>query len=181
MPPGKKTKRVRPTVGVFVTSPMPDQVWQGVLKDPETASQPDVMKQALRPFVEAIPKVLADLLDMAVTVESIMKAKIAFLRYCADNGFVKAIIAATPAESLWLIGAGTAASMLELALTAAISMAEQIAQDVPVMLAQKGTTERELLASPKVGLTGEALALYDKSKLTIGDLLRLQPMIIIKT
>ena len=157
---------------------LPQEVWNALLKHPEFASQPPTMKKALRPFVEATPMVLADLLDQPATVESLMKAKVAFMRYCVNNGFIEAAVKATPKATRSLFEGME--GMLKDALTTAISMAEAIAQDVPSVLAQYDVTERDLLINPKVGLTGKALSLYDKGKLTIGELLRLQPSIIVK-
>lgn len=159
-------------------SVQPQEVWEALEKHPEFASQPPAMKKALRPFVEATPTVLADLLDQPATVESLMKAKIIFLRYCVDNGFIEAAVKATPKAMRDLFDG--VEDMLKSTLAAAIDMAEEIAQDVPGLLVQYEMTERDLLTNPKVGLAGKALSLYDKGKLTVGELLRLQPTIIVK-
>ncbi len=158
----------------------PKEVWDALQKHPEFAAQRFAMKKMLRPYIEATPTVLLDLLDKTATVETLMKAKIAFLRYCVANGFVKAAVAVTPAASLDLFGSDAAASMMESALSGAIDMAEEIAKDVPGILEQYGMTERQLLTNPKVGLAGKALKLYDQGKLTVGEILRLQPAIIVK-
>lgn len=157
---------------------LPQEVWDALLKHPEFASQPPAMQKALRPFVEATPTVLADLLDQIVTVETLMKAKIAFLRYAVGNGFIEASVKATPKAQRDLFDGMV--DMLKSALETAIDMLEEIAKDVPGFLKENEITERDLLVNPKVGLSGKALSLFDKGKLTIGELLRLQPSIIVK-
>lgn len=156
----------------------PNEVWEAVLKDPEFAAQPPAMKEALRPFVEATPRVLADVLDHPATLESLMKAKMAFLRYCLDNGFIEEAVKATPKATREMFD-GMEDTLKQL-LDGALKAVQEVLQDVPAFLANYEITERDVLTNPKVNLKGKALSLYDQGKLTVGDVLRLQPVIIIK-
>ena len=176
MPPTKKTKRVVRKSASIVTPPTPEEVWRALLTDREFASQPDAMKQILRPFVGALPTVLADLLDQPATVKTILTAKIAYMRYGFDNGLIEASVGAAPEALRGIFEANDIKEMLQ----DAMQMIEEIVKDIPGFLQQIGVTERDFLTNPKVGLSGEALSLYDKGQLTIGELLRLQPILIVK-
>ena len=157
------------------------QVLTAIMKDSEYSAQPNTMLAAIEPFVLAMPDVLKDHLQNSVTLVSVMNAKIAFLRYCTDHEYVKTVVTAMPEGTLGWMDAESIISLIQDALSKTIVIAESVAKDVPALLASQDIDEREVMVSSDgVGLGSKALKFYDTGKMTIGDLLLMQPMVIFK-
>lgn len=155
-------------------------VWAKVMEDPEIAQQPESVRDALRPYIEALPTVLADQLDQPADLANVMKAKIAFLRYCVDNGFIRAMVEAIPDEALGFMSRGSLPDMLQSQMSGLIDAAEELTGDVKSLLDAQGVTEKQVMLSDDIGLNEEARSLYEVGSLTIGELLQVQPMVIAK-
>lgn len=157
-----------------------DVIWTKINEDVEFMQQPEAVREAMRPYVEALPTILADMLDTPVTLTSATKAKVIFIRYCLDNGFVKAAVDAMPDEALGFFDRDDLPEMMEGLLGQALEMAEEMIGNVQAMLEANGVTEEQVMLSSNVGFQAEARALYQARKLTIGKLLSVQPMVIVK-
>jgi uncharacterized protein (DUF3820 family) len=156
-------------------------VLKALMKDAEYSAQPEAVREAMQPFIEAIPEVLEGQLDAPVTLQSLMAAKFAFLRYCGDNQFISKVVAAMPEEALGWFDRDDLAGMMEGMFGQLLDLAESIMEDVEGFLASQGVTEAQIMQHPKgLGLNPEAFALYEAGRLTIGDILVLQPMVIVK-
>jgi hypothetical protein len=155
-------------------------VWIKINEDVDFLQQPESVRDATRPYVEALPIILADMLNAPVTLNSVMKAKVAFLRYCVDNGFIKAAVDAMPDEALGFFDREDLPEMFESLLTQAIDMAEELTGDVAGLLKENGLTEEKVMLGPSIGLNDEARSLYQAGELIIGELLLIQPMLIVK-
>lgn len=163
-----------------MTTVTSEAVWTKISKDPEFIQQPEAVREATRPFVEALPTVLVDLMDKPANLSNTMRAKVLFLRYCVDNGFIKAAVEAMPEESLGFFDREDLVPMLESALSGAIEMADELTGDVTALLEENGLSEDDVMLGDKVGFTPETATLYRAGELTIGRLLVTQPMIIVK-
>jgi len=163
-----------------MTTVTSEAVWTKIGDDAEFLQQPEAVREATRPYVEALPNVLADSLDQPANLNNTMRAKFLFLRYCVDNGFIKAAVEAMPEEALGFLDREDMFPMLESALAGAIEMADELTGDISALLEENGVTEDEVMLSPKVGFNTETAAMYRAGELTIGELLVAQPMIIVK-
>jgi hypothetical protein len=157
-----------------------EAVWEKINQDAEFLQQPEAVREAMRPYVEALPTILADVLDTPTTLNATMKAKVNFLRYCVDNGFIKAAVDALPDESIGFFDRDELPEMFEGLITQAIEVAEELTGDVSALLEANGVTEEQVMLGPNVGLNNESRSLYEAGELTIGKLLMVQPMLIFK-
>lgn len=155
-------------------------VWSAVTQDSEWQQQPEKVQQAIKPFIEALPKVLSELLDKPVKLESLMAAKLAFLRYCLKHGYIKAVVDAMPDSALGPFDRKDLPDLLDGALRDAVEMAEAITSNMVEFLNQYGVTEDDVMLGPKVGLNANTQSLYLSGQLTIAQLLEKQPMVIVK-
>ena len=180
---------------------LPAVIWTELMKDRLFATFPEWQCEVFKPFVEAMPVALADLLDEPMTLQSFAKAKLAFLRYCLDNHLSQKIDEADPdnkpAESaepekpaetgfgavigvlVEVVETGLGA-MLELGMENLAEGFQELVDKAPAMLEKAGVTEEQVMLSPDVGLNEKAMALYKKGNLTIRKVLQIQPMIIFK-
>jgi hypothetical protein len=69
-------------------------VWQKLLDDPKFAEEPEFVRIAFKPYVEAMPEVLKTLLDELATDETIRQACRLFSNYLKDNGYAEALYSA---------------------------------------------------------------------------------------
>ena len=157
-----------------------EAVWTTMSEDAEFQQQPEAVREATRPYVEALPTILAGVLDAPATLNTTMNAKVTFLRYCVENGFIKASVDAMPEEALGFFDRDELPEMLEGALSQAIDMLEKLTGNVTAFLEKNGVTEEQVMLSSNVGFNDEARKLYQAGELTIGKLLTIQPMIIVK-
>lgn len=155
------------------------EVWNQINKDAEFRQQPAQVREAMRPYIEALPTVLANLLDKPATLSNTMQAKVDFLRYCVNNGYIKVVVTATPEEALGWYDREELVEMFDGMIGQLIDMAEELTGDA-ALLKGLGVTEDQVMLGPNVGLNAKAQALYKSKKLTIGKLLQIQPMLIVK-
>lgn len=149
------------------------QVWEASLADPsfvEQMPEGSPVREAIRPFIEAAPKALAEFLDKTVTLKVLADAKIAFLRYCLGTGFTEKLGEAVG------FGGGVIKSLLE----GFIEMLDGIQKNVPAFLEEHGVTEEQVMLSSQVGLNADNQARYKIGNLTVADVLRTQPAVILK-
>lgn len=156
------------------------EVWAKAKEDPEMLRQPESVQEAVRPYIEAAPVVLAGLLDKPATLNNVMQAKVDFTRYCLERGFIKAAVDAMPDEALGFFAREDLPAMFEGILTQLIVQVEELTGDVTALLKEYGVTEEEVMLGPQVGLNAEAQTLYRAGELTIGKILAIQPTIIVK-
>lgn len=151
-----------------------EQVWDVVSKDPDflDVASTKAQHEAIKPFFMAAPEVLAHVIDKPVTLESLNRAKLDFLRYASQNGFFRAVTKGTPDETM--------IDMFEPVIAGLISMMTAIAEDVPAFLKENDLTEEEVILGPAVGLNRANIERYRVGTLTIGQVLLSQPMIIFK-
>lgn len=155
-------------------------LWAKVNEDPEMQRQTEAVREALRPYIEAAPAVLADLLDKPAIFTNIVQAKVRFIRYCIDNGFIKNIVVAMPDGALNLFSSDDVSEMLQKTLNLLSDMSRGLLADLPAFLKKYGMTEDQIILSPEMGLNAEARKLYGAGQLTIEKLLLVQPTIILK-
>lgn len=147
-----------------MTTITPEQVWEAFLKDDVSTGQFDVVLAAIRPNIEALPVILADVLDVPVTLKVISEAKATFLSYCLEHSFI-----GTMGKNL--------ATYSQAAMSANIQMLQTTSADVPGYLRKFGMSESEYMLHDVVGigLNDENRLLYQEGKLTIAQLLLTQP------
>lgn len=159
-----------------MTTVSPEVIWEKANQDSEFTDLPKPMQEALKPFIEALPTVLADQLDNRATLVGISKAKVTFLRYCLDNDLAGKII-------LKMLGHYTKSSsseMMEASMRQLLDSIDEIVQNAQAILEAQAVSEDEVMRSESVGLNPEALSLYLAGELTIAKLLEVQPMLIAK-
>ncbi len=158
----------------------PEAVWQAQLRDPDFADMPPAMLEVLRPFVEALPVVLADKLDEQCTFSTVMDAKVVFLRYCIENNFARKAADATPEEMLGMFDAADMYQMLLSQLEEVLETLTEVVGNVGEFLEARGVTEEEVMLSEQAGLNKEARELYQSGQLTMGQVLMTQPSLVTK-
>lgn len=156
-----------------------DTIWEGLMKDHEFAAQPEAVKAAMRPFIDAMPALLADLEDKPASLQSIMDAKLRFLRYCVDHDFITRVVDAMSEDGPGFFSKDMLKEQFASLFASLVEMLEPLAKDVQAFLRENGINEDELMRGPQVGLVGEARRLYEAGQLTIGQLLEHQPSIIV--
>ncbi len=157
------------------------QVLSALMNEPEYSTQPASVLAVTDPFMLAIPDVLKDHLDKIVTLATLMDAKITFLRYCVANEYVKKVVAAMPEDSFGWLDAKEAAEMMQGMMAQVVELLAEVVKDAPAFLESQGITEEQMMAHPKGGaLRPNVFKLYKAGTLTIADVLKMQPMVIVK-
>lgn len=157
------------------------QILAALMKDPEYSAQPASVLAVTDPFMLAIPEALKDHLDNVVTLATLMDAKVAFLRYCVAGEYVKKVVEVMPEGSFGWMNAEEAAETMQDLMTQAVEMLAKVVKNVPAFLKSQGVTEEQMMAHPKgVALKPNVLKLYKDGTLTIADVLKMQPMVIVK-
>ncbi len=161
-----------------------DQVWKALENDPTFRNDipPGKPVEIFRELALGLPAVLADQLGTPLTMESFVKAKLAVMRYIAEGGFTKRLIAAYPEEAFGgIFSPEEMAEQGQAAIEALLPRLEELAGNMPAWLAENGVDEPEALAHPKIGkLNAAAMEEYRAGTLTVGRLLALQPATIVK-
>lgn len=155
-------------------------VWGVLLADPAfRAGDSEGQILVLEPFVKALPDILEKMLDKPVTLETLMQAKLAFLRYCLENGLIGKFAEVSREDSIFLMDKDSLRAMLERTLDEVVNMLEAMVENVSGFLEEAGVTEEQVLTSPSVGLSVGNTEQYGNGTLTIADILLTQPSIIV--
>ena len=148
-------------------------VWNASLEEESFAEEmPEggPVREIIRPYIEAAPTVLADYLEKPLTLQVLADTKIAFLRYCMDNGFAEKMGEAV----------GFSGEIIEVVLSNLVEALAGMLEDIPGMLEEQGVTEQQVMLNKKVGLNSENKKLYKAGALTVEQVLRTQPSVIVK-
>lgn len=154
--------------------PTASQVWEAAVADPKFAAlapEGSPERDVIRPFVEGSVEVLADQLETVVSLHAIAKAKITYLRYCIDNGLIKAMGDAT----------GMGGEMFDGMFEGLIEMLVPVVANTALFLEENGVTEEQVMLSPLMGLNADNKEKWRAGTLTIGELLMTQPSDILLT
>lgn len=146
--------------------PTPGQVVAAMKSDPLLDNWTRLF---FEPYAAMLPEVLKELLDQPVTLESLVRAKIAYFDYLTTT--------LLPSDIERLPGVGS--------LSVRNNLAELVRElrhqlpSLPKILAQSGKTELEaIIGGPPLASAAVAERLQ-RGDLTIGELLVLQPSIIL--
>lgn len=152
--------------------PTPIQVWEATIADQNfVAKMPEGSRQreAIRPFIEGAVEALADQLENYVTIQTLVEAKFAYLRWCIENGLGRVMAEAT----------GTNPRLIEPVLGKMFKMLEEMCNNLPALLERHSITEEQLMRDPKLGMNADNIEKWRSGVLTIGELLVTQPAIIL--
>ncbi len=153
----------------------PGDVWVRINKDSDFKTQSKASREAMRPYIEAMPVILEDMVDHKVSLESLVRAKITFIRYSVENGAVEASInSLSPDERRKL---NMSSSQMVEQQQQLIDSLELFAQDIPGALKAEGLPENVKMLTL---LNREAGQIYLKNQLTIRKLLLVDPAAIYK-
>ncbi len=153
--------------------PTAAQVWDAIQTDPGFAAEAPAdspQREIIRPFIEGSVTALDSQLDTVVTLQTLADAKVAFLRYCLEHNLGRAMSNAL----------GVSEGMLTMMLQRLVDMFAQITSDMDAFLKENGITEDEVMAGPQIGLNATCKQKWQDGTLTIGELLLLQPAIILQ-
>ncbi len=159
-----------------------EAVWTAVQAEPsfQTEVPSGQPREVFREFVYAIPEVLQDLLTERVSLLTLFKVKMAVIKLFLDGGWAAKLLRSYPSDML----SGDPDDLIEPmqeALRNSLPAIEGIESDLPSWLRDQGLSEEEALAHPRLGkLSRSMMKLYRQGELTIGGLLELQPMVILK-
>ena len=148
------------------------EVWDSAMSDPKMRAQAPIgtaREDAIRPFIEAVPRALAPYLEKKVTLQTYIDTKLAFLRHCVQSGFPEIM-----AHVL-----DTNQDLIKSKLEGLVEMLEDMTKDIPAFLKNYGMTEDDILLNSKVGLNEANKDLYKSGELTVEHLLRTQASIIL--
>lgn len=146
-----------------------DQVWEAL------RNEVVVSELILRPFVMALPELLADLLDKPVTVETLVRARAVHIRHSLEGEYIRKDAAADFGEPLDADDEIFVETMEE-EWRKALSSLEAIATNVSAFLEEGGRTEDNVVLHY---LSPENAERYLAGELTIAGLLISQPTIIV--
>src|SRR5688572_33070301 len=155
------------------------KVRAALLADPAfDAGTPEQAKAAYLELVDALPATLAEHLDRKVTLATLIEAKLAMVEHLLETGFVEKMFAAIPEQLLPVPREELAAMTVEGLKGLRMPFMEMI-KDAEGFLAERGATERQVLAQPRGGaFNAGTLAVYDKGALTIRGVLETQPAVL---
>lgn len=149
------------------------EVWAATIADPKFQAEVpegDVRREVIRPFIEAAPTALADFLEQPVTLKTLLESKVAFLRYCLDNGFAQKV-----ADQV-----GGMSALMEPVIEATIEGLVEMLTTIPEVLKAEGVSEDAVLQGPRIALNPSNFERYRSGTLTVEDVLRTQPGVILQ-
>ncbi len=152
--------------------PTAQQVWEAIIADQAfNAEMPEgsPQREAMRPFIEGSLEALSDQLDTAVSLESLLRAKLKYFQYCIDNNI----------GNVFADKVGMDASMVNDTFTGMVEVLEPMVADLLMFLEEHELTEEQLMLSPQVGLHKENVQRWRDGTLTIGILLATQPEVLL--
>ena len=157
------------------------QIWAKLQEDAEFMSQPEAVVIASRPFIENLPELLNDLLDMPASLATFMEAKLRWVKYCLTSGYVRAAVEAYPESELGDTMREELLDVFEGMFEQLVEMLGELTGDgLVAMLEELGVTEDDVMLGSQVGLNEDATEQYQAGKLTVRALLEMQPMAILK-
>ncbi len=161
---------------------MGDRVWE-TLQDVEGFQEeiPEGKpREVFGEFVRNVPELLKEQLDTKLTLASFLQAKLTIVKATLEGDLLERLFKAYPAETL-PFSIDVILDMAKSALSVMIPSVEDILNDVPAWMAENGVTEEQALSHPKAGrLNRKSMAAYRAGTLTVGELLELQPWVLIK-
>lgn len=159
----------------------PQTVFEILQDDPNFSLLPAQTQEAVKPYIFALPESLSELLDQPASTETIFQAKLAYLRYCQENGYVTSYIDSLPDEAFnWVMSREEAPETMEGVMAAIIEGITEILGNISAFLTSQGCDDYTYLTHPN-GLALKA-SLSKKLKagtLTITDVLMSQPGLIV--
>jgi len=156
------------------------QVFEVIMKDEEFKSQPENVIKAIEPFVLALPEILKDQLSSIVTVTTLLNAKLAFLKYCMENDYIKKVTDEVPDDNFGMFGRESMVAISQAAVEQSIQAIPQTINKLAEILASQGLSEEQVLFGGENPIMENLRSDYKNGTLTIGDLLLKQPMAIVK-
>lgn len=136
-----------------------------------------------QPFILAMPSVLNDLLDLPVNLSNIVQARAVFLKYCLENGFHH--IGNSTDEVLFreMKNGGLRQQLKDLeshieSMKKILKFYEELAKNTNLYLEKAALTEEDAMLDKIIKLNKKAKKLFLKKKLTIRQILLLQPSIV---
>ena len=159
-----------------------DEVLAALMTDSEYAGQPPAVLAAMEPFVRELPNLLADDMEKPVNLTVLMGAALKYHRYCAENGLLHEVAKFLPEELADGLGAQKLEEMLKGANESFRRFLENLVADVQKFLDSRRISEEIMMAHPQgIGLNHALLEKYHAGSLTLADVLREQPIVIVKT
>lgn len=159
-----------------------EKVWRALEADP-TFQQSTPLgrpREVSREFVYAIVDGLHDLMAERVTLTSLFRAKLVVIKLFVEDGWCERLLGSFPAGML----PGNLNEHIEFmqrSMRSSLPKFEQVANNVSDWLSSQNMSEEDVLAHPRLGRLSEStMVVYRQGELTIGRLLELQPMAIIK-
>jgi hypothetical protein len=151
-----------------------EKLWDTILLDSRFIDrQPAVIRRVLKPYIEDLPQILADFLELPVTASNLLKAKHAFLKHCLDTDLDEKIIQAHP-----YIESQSGATLRERMFIAVVDYVS-IIHHLNEFLKIHGIDEDEYCIDQFL-LSKELEEAYLRNELKIGDLLQAIPLIFIR-
>ncbi|MBP9797545.1 hypothetical protein KBC70_00165 [Candidatus Woesebacteria bacterium] len=156
--------------------PTTDAVWKALMNDWDFVTLPDSVKLAIRPIIDKIPDVLENLLEKPANFETMVQARLRVMDLFYDDDYAYFFSDAMPDDFL--------RDEIHHAQRDRIETTRAILYSISLFpsdfLTRIGSTDREVMLSRSMGLVGEARELYLYGKLTVGELLTIQPRTIIE-
>ena len=153
------------------------QLIGGLQIDPKWQAQSLAFQQATKEMIPGFLEVLETRLHSFVTLRVWAETRLDLLRFKLEHGFSESLcdysLELADNEAPILVRETNAK------LREAMELLQGLLDGLEDMLEASGIPEREILTGHAVGLSGLALQLYDKKLLTVADLLKLQPSLIL--
>lgn len=156
------------------------QVLTVLMKDPDYLILPESIRKVMEPFILATPNILKVNLNKQVNLSVLMDSKLKFFRYCQKNEFITQLLKALPEDYLNGLKREVVYEATKGQIAQLISFLNHVAKHTSLFLATSSLTEMQMMAHPCLSLKPEVLLQYQSRRLTIANLLLLQPSSIVK-
>ena len=148
------------------------EVWSASLTDPAFAKEltENSVRDTIRPFTEAAPVAIAEHLGKLFSLQSLVDAKISFLQHNKINGYARKFSEVVDRSE----------ERVTAQIDSVIDALSDIAIDIPDILEKCKFTEEQVILDERTGLSCENQDLYRAGTLTVADVLRTQPVVILR-
>lgn len=155
-----------------------EEILRALEADPDFLCQPAASQAVWREFLIHTPEILASILSRPLDIDVFFQVKALFFEQLISGDLPKKLLDSMPASSFMVISKSSALRQLTQKLKQALGMFKHVVKDPESFLRDYGVTEEHLIGG--LGLRADLMSQYKARTLTVADLLRAQPYVLVK-
>lgn len=156
-----------------------DAVWDSLMADMDFLNNPPAVRVAQESFVRKLPVIAAAYLQEAVSLESLARTKAAYLQYCFEGGYIQILASAILAAGCQTMEYDRLVEFYSEKMSTFISGVDSLISETGEVLAETQISEKYFVMAI-FQLNETAAKRYCADTLTIGELMLLDPLVLVR-